>query len=70
MNLLNTSEYDFKGKITSLGVPKDTPVPEWVKRFINYTAIINDNLKNFPLKSIGIMRQGKDTINYTNIVKL
>lgn len=62
--------YFNKGTITSLGVPKDSVVPDWVKQFINYTAIINDNLKNFPLKSIGIMRQGKDTINYTNIIKI
>jgi hypothetical protein len=60
----------FKGQIKVLAIPKDTEVPDWVKEFINYTEIINDNLKNFPLKSIGIMRQGKDTVNYTNIVKI
>lgn len=66
----NVNNPYFKGIIKSLGVPKDSVTPEWIKEFINYTAIINDNLKNFPLKSIGIMRQGKDSINYTNIIKL
>lgn len=60
----------FNGNINCLAIPKDVEVPEWVKEFINYTEIINDNLKNFPLKSVGIMRQGKDTINYTNIVQI
>lgn len=75
MQLLNNPNCEFysafKGQIKSLAVPKDVPVPKWVTLFINYTEIINDNLKNFPLKSIGIMRQGKDkNIAYTNIVKI
>jgi hypothetical protein len=60
----------FKGNITVIAIPNDVEVPDWVKDFIDYTSIINDNLKNFPLKSIGIMRGGKDTVNYTNIVKI
>lgn len=65
----NFSTY-FKGNIKVIAIPNDVETPDWIKDFIDYTSIINDNLKNFPLKSIGIMRQGKDTINYTNIVKL
>ena len=42
--------------------------PEWVKPFISYTEIINDNLKTFPCEALGIDRKMKDTINFTNIL--
>ena len=42
----------------------------WIKDFIDYTSIINDNLKTFPCEALGIDRKEKDTINYTNIVKM
>ena len=60
----------FKGNITTIAIPKDIDVPEWVTRFIDYKAIINDNLCNFPTESVGIRNMGKDKVNYTNIVKL
>lgn len=60
----------YKGSITAIAIPKDVQTPEWLKEFIDYNTIINDNLKNFPLESIGIRRLGKDTVNYTNIVQL
>ncbi len=60
----------FKGSISAVGIPKDVHLPLWLKPFIDYNTIINDNLKNFPLESIGIKRGGKDTINYTNIVQI
>ena len=59
-----------KGEVTSFAIPKDCDVPKWLVPFINYTEIININLKNFPLDSIGGRRLGKDNINYTNIVKM
>ena len=60
----------FKGSITTIAIPKDVDVPEWVTKFIDYKAIINDNLCNFPTESVGIRNMGKDKVNYTNIVKL
>lgn len=60
----------YKGSISAVAIPKDVQTPEWLKPFIDYNTIINDNLCNFPLESIGIRRLGKDTVNYTNIVKL
>jgi len=60
----------FKGSINAIAIPKDVPTPKWLIQFIDYTNIINDNIKNFPLESIGIRRGGKDTVNYTNIIKL
>lgn len=60
----------YKGEITALAIPKDVKVPDWVIPFIDYNAIINDKLTNFPLESIGINRGGKNTVNYTNIISL
>lgn len=60
----------FKGSITTIAIPKDVDVPEWVTQFIDYKAIINDNLCNFPTDSVGIRNMGKDKVNYSNIIKL
>jgi hypothetical protein len=60
----------FKGSITAIAIPKDVSTPRWLIEFIDYTNIINDNVKNFPIESLGIRRMGKDTVNYTNIIKL
>lgn len=60
----------FKGNITGIAIPKDVQVPKWVVEFIDYKAIINDNLCNFPLESIGLRNLGKDKVNYSNILKL
>lgn len=60
----------FKGVINAIAIPKDVATPKWLIEFIDYTSIINDNLKNFPIESVGIRRMGKTNINYTNILKL
>jgi len=36
---------------------------------VSSNDIINDNLKNFPLESIGITKFEKDKVNYTNVIK-
>lgn len=65
---------DSKGKvkpeITALAIPKDVDTPEWVKEFIDYTTIINDNLTTFPTDSLGIVTLGNANINYSNIMKI
>lgn len=61
----------FKGQIDYIGVPKDTPIPEWVLDFIDIPQIIADNLSGFPLDSIGISKlDNRNNVNYTNVVKL
>lgn len=60
----------LKGSITTVAVPRNVKTPEWLTHLINYTEITNDNLKNFPVESVGIMRMNKDNVNYSNILRL
>lgn len=57
-------------KVTTIALPVDTPVPDWVLSFVNFTEIINDQLKNFPLDSIGLKRLSNDSVNVSNIIQL
>ena len=57
-------------KVTVIGLPVDTAVPDWVLSFVDYTTIINDQLKNFPLDSIGLKRLSNDSVNVSNIIQL
>lgn len=62
----------FKNKAFNLGVdavaiPINEPVPDWIKPFIRYAEIINDNVSKFPLESIGLYR-GNANNNGTNII--
>lgn len=59
----------WKNNIDSIAIPLEQAVPEWLTEIIDYDAIVNDNLKGFPLESIGI-RPASDNINYINIVQL
>ena len=57
-------------KVTVIGLPLDTAVPDWVLSFVDFTTIINDQLKNFPLDSIGLKRLSNDSVNVSNIIQL
>lgn len=57
-------------KVTTIGLPPDTAVPDWVLSFVDFTTIINDQLKNFPLDSIGLKRLSNDSVNVSNIIQL
>ena len=61
----------FASTISSVAIPKDTNVPEWLLELIDYNSIISDNLSGFPLSSIGVSKMdNKPGISYTNIIKL
>lgn len=68
VNLMAKKEF-AKG-ITSIAILPDKQIPEWIKDYIDYTTIVNDNLRMFPCEAIGINRREKDSINYTNIISL
>lgn len=57
-------------KVTTIGLPVDTAVPDWVLSFVDVKTIINDQLKNFPLDSIGLKRLSNDSVNVSNIIQL
>lgn len=67
-NLLNQESFE-KGGITSIAIPKDADTPIWIKEFIDYETIISDNVKNFPIESLGLYRGLKNN-NYTNIISI
>lgn len=68
LKLLNEKAY--QPNITKICIPIDTPLPEWLMGYINYNEIVNDNLKTFPLESIGLDRKNSNSINYTNIIHI
>lgn len=57
-------------KLSTLALPIDVKVPEWVLAFVDFTTIVNDSLKNFPVESIGLKRLGNDNVNFSNIISL
>lgn len=67
-----SSQYGEKIKktITSIAIPTDVQVPEWLVEFIDYTTIINNNLTNFPTESVNIVTMDNPNVNFTNIMKI
>ena len=63
-------EPQYKGSVDSISIPLDIEVPGWLLEMIDYNTIVNDNIGGFVYESVGIMRNGKNTINYTNTVQL
>ena len=64
---LMASDKTFGTGIDCVAIPINEPVPEWVLPFIQYTEIISDNVGNFPLESIGLVR-GNPSNNKSNMV--
>lgn len=60
----------LSSKLETIAFPIDSKVPDWILEFVDINTIVNDNLKNFPLDSIGLKRLDNDSVNYSNIVKL
>jgi hypothetical protein len=58
----------FKGGIDTVALPMNTAVPQWLLEFVDYNSIITDNVKTFPLESIGIHRFGAP-VPHSNILK-
>jgi hypothetical protein len=65
LELFKVSGYETG--IDAIAIPINEPVPDWIKPFIQYATIINDNVSQFPLESIGLKR-GPASNNATNII--
>lgn len=57
-------------KVNTMALPVDTKVPDWILPFVDFVTIINDQLKNFPLESIGLTKLDNDNVNVSNIIQL
>lgn len=57
------------GEISAIAIPDGVKTPDWLMELVDYETIVNDNLKVFPIESVGISRV-RDSVNYTNIVKI
>lgn len=66
VSLFNDPLFSKKKEITSIAIPINQSVPEWLIQFIDYSTIIDNNIV-FPIESLGIY-EGKS--NYTNIVRI
>lgn len=68
---LNPRDIFRGGKITSVAIPKDCSVPDWLLELIDIQEIIANNTEGFPLESIGVSKlDGRKGVTYTNMVKL
>ena len=59
-----------KKSITSIAVPVDVATPSWLFEFIDYTSIINDVVKLFPIDSVNIRTLNNNNVNYSNIMSI
>ena len=59
---------EFKDGISSIAIPYNAPIPKWIVPFIDYTTIIQDNIKVFPIEELGISRENNSKVTHTNIV--
>ena len=64
------SSKSFKGEITAVAIPYDSEIPDWLVPFINYTEILQDNLRNFPMAELGMSKNDSSNVIKTNIVTL
>lgn len=65
---LMTTDKAFASGIDTIAIPINEPVPKWVLPFVAYEEIINDNVGNFPLESIGLTRENPNN-NRSTLVK-
>lgn len=57
-------------RVNVMALPLGESVPKWIYPFIDYTSIINSNLKTFPVEAIGLNRLQNDSVNYSNMINL
>jgi len=58
----------FRGSIDSIAIPQDIEIPDWLVPFIDYTTILQDNLRNFPLDELGMTKMDSSHVIKSNII--
>lgn len=61
---------EFADGISAVAIPLDVEVPRWLIPFVDYSEVVNDNLKNFPLEYIGLSQTVNKHVNYTNMLTI
>lgn len=57
--ITNDKYFKSKGEIDAIAIPTTMKVPEWVIRVVDANTLCTDNIKGFPLESVGIERANK-----------
>lgn len=57
--LLEKPEFKKDGKIKAIAIPTTEEVPKWLINIVDTTSLVTDNVKGFPLESVGIRRLNK-----------
>lgn len=68
VKLLNENK-SYKDGITSIAVPINVTIPDWIIPFIDYRQIILDNIKIFPLDELGLSRMDSKFVSHSNIIR-
>lgn len=63
------SKPEWKGVCDAIAIPLNTKVPNWILDIVDFSTIVSNNLKGFPLSSINICIPS-DNCNYINLLKL
>ena len=59
MALLEKPEFKKDGKVKAIAIPTTEEVPKWLINIVDTTSLVTDNVKGFPLESVGIRRLNK-----------
>ena len=66
---LLTENKSYKDGISSIAVPINVTIPDWIIPFIDYRQIILDNIKIFPLGELGLSRMDSKFVSHSNIIR-
>lgn len=69
MKTLMADKDSFHGEITSIAIPFDHKIPNWLIEFIDYQTIVKDNISAFPIESIGMSKLNSNSA-YSGILQL
>ena len=69
LNKLLLENKSYKDGISSIAIPINITIPDWIIPFVNYNQIILDNIKIFPLDELGLSRLDSKYVSHSNIIR-